>query len=75
VISVACSIPGRSTENALVRVKSWPAFFSHQHPIDIGRSGTVLVAVDQVLTADGSCAAHWEYTVAVIEDEPRILAL
>jgi methionine aminopeptidase len=48
---------------------------SHQHPINIGRSGTVLVPADQILTADGSCAAHWEYTVAVIEDEPRILAL
>ncbi|BBY07268.1 type I methionyl aminopeptidase [Mycobacterium noviomagense] len=36
-----------------------------------------LVLDDQwtVTTADGSRAAHWEHTVAVTEDEPRILTL
>ena len=28
-----------------------------------------------VVTADGSRAAHWEHTVAVTEDGPRILTL
>ncbi|MGZ8750433.1 MAG: type I methionyl aminopeptidase, partial [Pseudonocardia sp.] len=28
-----------------------------------------------VVTADGSRAAHWEHTVAVTDDGPRILTL
>ena len=38
-------------------------------------AGTVLVPVHQVVTADGSGAAHWEYTAAVTEDGPRILTV
>jgi methionyl aminopeptidase len=28
-----------------------------------------------VVTTDGSRAAHWEHTVAVTEDGPRVLTL
>jgi len=28
-----------------------------------------------VATADGSIAAHWEHTIAIFEDGPRILTL
>jgi methionyl aminopeptidase len=40
-------------------------------------TGKTLVLDDQwtVTTADGSRAAHWEHTVAVTEDGPRILTL
>jgi methionyl aminopeptidase len=40
-------------------------------------SGNTVVFDDQwtVTTVDGSRAAHWEHTVAVTEDGPRILTL
>jgi methionyl aminopeptidase len=44
--------------------------------LTLGSTKTVVLD-DQwtVATADGSRAAHWEHTVAVTEDEPRILTL
>ena len=42
--------------------------------LTLGTSKTVVLADDwTVVTADGSRAAHWEHTVAVTEDGPRIL--
>jgi methionyl aminopeptidase len=42
--------------------------------LTLGTSSTVVLADDwTVVTADGSRAAHWEHTVAVTDDGPRIL--
>ncbi len=42
--------------------------------LTLGTSKTVILADEwTVVTADGSRAAHWEHTVAVTEDGPRIL--
>ena len=42
--------------------------------LTLGTSKTVVLADEwTVVTADGSRAAHWEHTVAVTEDGPRIL--
>ena len=42
--------------------------------LTLGTSKTVVLADEwTVVTADGSRAAHWEHTVAVTDDGPRIL--
>ena len=41
----------------------------------IGREMHMDPFLPNVVTADGSRAAHWEHTVAVTEDGPRILTL
>lgn len=42
--------------------------------LTLGTTKTVVLADDwTVVTADGSRAAHWEHTVAVTDDGPRIL--
>ncbi|SRR5690606_5074284 len=44
--------------------------------LTLGTTETVVLADEwTVVTADGSRAAHWEHTVAVTEDGPRILTL
>ncbi|TFV58067.1 type I methionyl aminopeptidase [Mycobacterium sp. PS03-16] len=44
--------------------------------LTLGTTKTVVLADEwTVVTADGSRAAHWEHTVAVTEDGPRILTL
>lgn len=44
--------------------------------LTLGTTETKVLADDwTVVTADGSRAAHWEHTVAVTEDGPRILTL
>ena len=42
--------------------------------LTLGTANTVVLADEwTVVTADGSRAAHWEHTVAVTDDGPRIL--
>jgi methionyl aminopeptidase len=44
--------------------------------LTLGTTKTIVLADEwTVVTADGSRAAHWEHTVAVTEDGPRILTL
>lgn len=44
--------------------------------LTLGTTKTIVLADEwTVITADGSRAAHWEHTVAVTEDGPRILTL
>jgi methionyl aminopeptidase len=44
--------------------------------LTLGTSKTVILADEwTVVTADGSRAAHWEHTVAVTDDGPRILTV
>jgi methionyl aminopeptidase len=44
--------------------------------LTLGTTKTLVLADEwTVVTADGSRAAHWEHTVAVTEDGPRILTL
>ncbi len=44
--------------------------------LTLGTTDTVILDDDwTVVTTDGSRAAHWEHTVAVTEDGPRILTL
>jgi methionyl aminopeptidase len=44
--------------------------------LTLGSTKTVLLDDEwTVVTADGSRAAHWEHTVAVTDDRPRILTL
>jgi methionyl aminopeptidase len=44
--------------------------------LTLGTTDTVVLEDDwTVVTADGTRAAHWEHTVAVTEDGPRILTL
>lgn len=44
--------------------------------LTLGSTETVVLADEwTVVTADGSRAAHWEHTVAVTDDGPRILTL
>ena len=44
--------------------------------LTLGTTKTVVLEDEwTVVTADGSRAAHWEHTVAVTEDGPRILTL
>jgi methionyl aminopeptidase len=44
--------------------------------LTLGTTDTVVLEDDwTVVTSDGSRAAHWEHTVAVTEDGPRILTL
>ncbi|HTM83790.1 MAG TPA: type I methionyl aminopeptidase [Mycobacterium sp.] len=44
--------------------------------LTLGTADTVVLADEwTVITADGSRAAHWEHTVAVTDDGPRILTL
>jgi len=44
--------------------------------LTLGTTKTMVLADDwTVITTDGSRAAHWEHTVAVTEDGPRILTL
>ena len=44
--------------------------------LTLGTSKTVVLEDEwTVVTADGSRAAHWEHTVAVTDDGPRILTL
>jgi methionyl aminopeptidase len=44
--------------------------------LTLGTTETVVLADEwTVVTADGSRAAHWEHTVAVTDDGPRILTL
>nr|PZN14821.1 MAG: type I methionyl aminopeptidase [Mycolicibacterium hassiacum] len=44
--------------------------------LTLGTAKTIVLADEwTVVTADGSRAAHWEHTVAVTEDGPRILTL
>ncbi|MDQ3870230.1 MAG: M24 family metallopeptidase, partial [Chloroflexota bacterium] len=44
-----------------------PMFTLGSHDVEIKADGWTVV------TADGSLAAHWEHTIAVTEDGPRIL--
>lgn len=44
--------------------------------LTLGTTQTRVLADDwTVVTTDGSRAAHWEHTVAVTEDGPRILTV
>ena len=44
--------------------------------LTLGTSKTVVLADEwTVVTADGSRAAHWEHTVAVTDDGPKILTV
>jgi methionyl aminopeptidase len=44
--------------------------------LTLGTAKTLILEDDwTVVTTDGSRAAHWEHTVAVTEDGPRILTL
>jgi methionyl aminopeptidase len=44
--------------------------------LTLGTTNTKVLSDDwTVVTTDGSRAAHWEHTVAVTEDGPRILTL
>jgi methionyl aminopeptidase len=44
--------------------------------LTLGTRKTVILADEwTVVTADGSRAAHWEHTVAVTDDGPRILTV
>ena len=44
--------------------------------LTLGTTKTVVLEDEwTVVTADGSRAAHWEHTVAVTDDGPRILTL
>ena len=63
-------VPGRGPHLAVGSV------LAIEPMLTLGTTETVVLADEwTVVTADGSRAAHWEHTVAVTEDGPRILTL
>ena len=61
---------------ARTRARTWSpgSVLAIEPMLTLGTSKTVVLADEwTVVTADGSRAAHWEHTVAVTDDGPRIL--
>jgi methionyl aminopeptidase len=48
--------------------------FAVEPMVNAGGPGTVLLDDDwSVITADGSLSAHWEHTIAILDDGPEVL--
>jgi len=50
--------------------------FAVEPMVNIGSPATELLDDDwSVVTADGSLSAHWEHTIAILDDGPEILTI
>jgi methionyl aminopeptidase len=68
-------VPNYKTANRGSKLKVGNVF-AVEPMVNVGGPETELLDDDwSVVTADGSLSAHWEHTIAILDDGPEILTL